>query len=64
MTDRKIIASLLAERSRYLDAGLTQRVAEVDVRLRVLGYAQVETASVEPQVETATRKKPLRRKRD
>ena len=63
MTDRKIIASLLAERSKVAAAGLTDRVAELDLRLRVLGYRKIETASIEPQVETATRKKSLKRKK-
>ena len=63
MTDHKIISALLAERSRCLTDGLSERVAELDVRLRVLGYHQTETATIEPQVETATRKKPLRRKK-
>jgi len=29
----------------------------------VLGYREIETASIEPQVETATRKKSLKRKK-
>lgn len=56
--------ALLIERIGYLRRGRLDRVAQVDELLARLGVAvEHETASVEPQVETATRKKPLRRKK-
>jgi len=65
MTDtHRTITALLARRERSVAAGLSDEVADIDLRLRILGYAHAETATVEPQVETAVRKKPLRRKRD
>jgi hypothetical protein len=55
------IEALLTERRGYVIRGLTDRVAAVDAALAALGYAAVETATAEPQSETATRKKPTRR---
>lgn len=57
------ITALLAERHGYVMRNLPERVAAVDARLASLGH-QVETASIEPQVETAARKKPAKRKKD
>jgi len=59
----QIIAALLKERRGYVQRNLPDRIAEVDARLAFYGYRQIETASVEPTVETATRKKPTRRKK-
>lgn len=60
----RLIAALLAERSGYVARGLSSRVADVDAALAALGHgAPVETASIEPQIETAARKKPTRRKK-
>jgi hypothetical protein len=56
------VQALLIERIGYERRGLTHRVAQVDELLARLGIA-VESAAVEPQAETATRKKPLKRKR-
>lgn len=62
-TDR-IVQALLAERTGYERRGLTDRVAEVDAVLARLGVVtEIETATAQPQVETAARKKPLRRKK-
>jgi len=57
------IAALLAERRGYVARGLTDRIAAVDAALAALNYHVRETATIEPQTETATRKKPLRRKK-
>lgn len=63
MTDHdRTVQALLFERMGYERRGRLDRVAQVDALLAQLGIA-VETASVEPQVETATRKKPLKRKK-
>lgn len=62
MTDSaKIISALLEERRGYVMRGRTDRVASVDDALAALGYDVTETAAIEPQTETATRKKPTRR---
>lgn len=64
MTSDRIIEALLAERKGYERRGLTDRVAEVDAMLARLGvFTETETATAQPQVETAARKKPLRRKK-
>lgn len=57
-----IVQALLFERSGYERRGLHDRVAQVDAVLESLGV-EIETSSIEPQTETATRKKPLRRKK-
>jgi len=57
------VAALLAERRGYVARGLTDRVAAVDAALAALNYHVAETATIEPQTETATRKKPLRRRK-
>jgi hypothetical protein len=57
------IDALLVERLGYVRRNLPHRVAQVDAVLRELGYAVEETASVESPVETAARKKPIKRKR-
>jgi hypothetical protein len=59
------IAALLLERRGYVMRGRHDRVAMVDDVLRSLGHVVdvVETASIEPDVETTTRKKPTRRKK-
>jgi len=59
----QIIAALLEERRGYVARGLANRVAAVDAALAALNYHVTETATIEPQTETATRKKPLRRKK-
>jgi hypothetical protein len=66
MRDGEIITMLLNKRRDYLSRGLTDLVSEVSARLRAMGYFEtdeVQTATTEPQLETATRKKPLRRKK-
>ncbi len=62
MNTQALIESLRLERIGYVKRGRHDRVADVDALLLRLG-AEVETASIEPQVETATRKKPLKRKK-
>jgi hypothetical protein len=57
-----LISALLTERLGYVRRNLPDRVAEVDARLAALGH-EIETASVQPQVETAARKKPTKRKK-
>jgi hypothetical protein len=60
----KTIQALLVERLGYQRRNLPHRVAQIDELLSRLGVSvAVETATVEPQSETATRKKPLRRKK-
>lgn len=63
MNTSTFIAALLEERRGYVLRNLPDRVAEVDARLAWLGYHETETATIEPQTETATRKKPTRRKK-
>lgn len=64
------IDSLLTERAGYVNRKLPERVKAVDAQLRELGYdhkyltSDVETASIEPSVERATRAKATRRKTD
>lgn len=60
--DKKLIDALLEERRGYVLRGKKDRVAEVDRVLSALGYRSKETASVEPEVETATAEKPRKRK--
>lgn len=62
MNTQSLIQSLRLERIGYVQRGRMDRVADVDALLFRLG-AEVETASVEPQVETAARKKPAKRKK-
>lgn len=57
-----LISALLTERLGYVRRNLPDRVAEVDARLAALGH-EIETATVQPQVETAARKKPTKRKK-
>lgn len=59
------VAALLLEREGYLRRGRQDRVAMIDDVLRSLGHVVdvVETSSIEPDVETTTRKKPTRRKK-
>lgn len=59
---RSTVQALLIERIGYERRGLTHRVAQVDELLARLGVA-VESASLDMQTETATRKKPSKRKR-
>lgn len=56
------VQALLIERIGYERRGRLDRVAQLDALLARMGVA-VETASIEPQVETAARKKPARRKK-
>lgn len=62
MNTQSLIQSLRLERIGYVQRGRMDRVADVDALLLRLG-AEVETASIEPEVETATRKKPAKRKK-
>jgi hypothetical protein len=55
------VEALLAERESYVRRGLSKRVASVDAELAKFGIG-VESASVEPSVETASRAKPRARK--
>lgn len=55
------VEALLIEREGYVRRGLRDRVAQVDAQLAQFGVA-VETASVQPEVETASRPKPRPRK--
>lgn len=57
-----LISALLTERLGYVRRNLPERVAEVDALLAALGH-EIETATVQPQVETAARKKPTKRKK-
>jgi hypothetical protein len=61
MSNARQIAALLEERRGYVARRLADRVAAVDTALAALNYAVTETATIEPQPETATRKKPTRR---
>lgn len=61
MNTQILIQALRHERSGYLMRGQMDRVAGVDAALLHLG-AEIETAAIEPQVETAARKKPAKRK--
>ena len=61
MKNDRLISALLEERRGYLARRLSERVADVDAALAALNYAVTETATIEPQAETATRKKPTRR---
>ena len=70
MTNNKsLIDALLTERAGYVQRGLKDRVAQIDTCLRDLGYdnkqtsTPVETATAEPQVETATLPKAAKRKK-
>lgn len=60
---KALIEALLAERHGYVLRNLPERIAAVESRLASLGYHLTETATIEPQTETATRKKPTRRKK-
>jgi hypothetical protein len=62
MNTQSLIQSLRLERIGYVQRGRMDRVADVDALLLRLG-AEVETASIQPQVETAARQKPTRRKK-
>ena len=58
------VQALLLERIGYERRGRLDRVAQVDELLARLGVSvETETATIEPQTETAARKKPLRRKK-
>ena len=63
MPDARLIASLLEERRGYVMRKLPDRIAAVDARLAMLGYYETETATLDAAAETATRKKPTRRKK-
>lgn len=60
------LKALLEERAGYENRGLSQRVREVDIALREIGYDhkymdQPETATATPDVEKATSLKARRR---
>lgn len=59
----QLIEALLTERAGYVARGLKDRVKQVDDALAHAGYktSVVETAAVEPDVETAA--KPAVKKR-
>ena len=63
--NKHIIESLLVERAGYMQRGLKDRVADVDAALRDAGYkkeaAKVETATAEPEIETASKPAPKKR---
>jgi len=60
------IEALLVERAGYERRGLKDRVKACDEALRALGHSvktpEVETASIEPVAERATRKAAPKRK--
>jgi len=60
------IEALLVERAGYERRGLKDRVKACDEALRALGHSvktpEIETASVEPVAERATRKAASKRK--
>lgn len=60
----KLINALLVERKSLEARGLKDRIKAVDEQLKALGYSVKETASIEPQMETAAASKPRRRKAD
>lgn len=63
--DKQLIEALLTERAGYVMRGLKDRVKQVDDALRAAGYSSgapvVETASVQPDVETASKPAPKKR---
>jgi uncharacterized protein (UPF0335 family) len=65
---KNYVESLLVERAGYERRGLKDRVKMVDAALREVGFDHkymtddIETASVEPVVERATRKAASKRK--
>jgi len=64
MMNDKLIAALLNERRAYVMRGLTDRVRAVDDALRDLGHViETETASIDHDVETTSRKKPNKRRK-
>ena len=70
MTNQKsLIDALLTERAGYVKRGLKDRVVQIDTYLRDLGHetkqasTPVETATAEPQVETAALPKAAKRKK-
>jgi len=60
------IEALLVERAGYERRGLKDRVKACDEALRALGYSsktpEIETATIEPVAERATRKAAPKRK--
>ena len=62
----KQIESLLVEREGYVRRGLKDRVKACDEALRALGHSlktpEIETATIEPVAERATRKAASKRK--
>jgi hypothetical protein len=60
------IEALLVERAGYERRGLKDRVKSCDEALRALGHSvktpQIETATIEPVAERATRKAAPKRK--
>lgn len=62
--NKQLIEALLIERAGYVLRGLKDRVKQVDEQLTIAGHkvtVKVETAAVEPAVETAS--KPAAKKR-
>lgn len=63
--DTQLIEALLLEREGYVRRNLPDRVKQVDEALRAAGYksasAKVETATAEPEVETASKPAPKKR---
>jgi hypothetical protein len=62
----KQIEALLVEREGYVRRGLKDRVKACDEALRELGHSlktpEIETATIEPVAERATRKAASKRK--
>lgn len=65
MMDKQLIDALLNERAGYVMRGLKDRVKQVDDSLRAAGYSSsapvVETATAQPDVETASKPAPKKR---
>ena len=63
--DKQLIDALLSERAGYVMRGLKDRVKQVDDALRAAGYSagapKVETATAEPEIETASKPAPKKR---
>lgn len=67
MANTKLVDALLKERAGYEQRGMTERVKQVDSALRELGFdhkymTDIETASVEVDVETTVMRSPKRKK--
>lgn len=61
-TMSKEIQSLLAEREGYLRRGRSDRVAQVDDALALLGHRTTESATIQPESERAVIPRATKRK--